>query len=269
MRRILSARNRPVLEKFTFGNVLLAFDFDGTLAPIVSDPDRAAIRPSTRKLLQTLASQYPCIVVSGRSRADVRRRLRGIGFKETIGNHGIEPWSSSHAIARAVAAWVPPLRRRLRGFRGVVLENKRFSVSIHYRKERNKKQALEAITEIARTLPGARLVGGKQVVNIVPKGAPDKGLAVERERKRRRCDKAIYLGDDETDEHVFALARHGRLLAIRVSANRFSLARFYVRNQREVDQLLRILIALRTDSPKPLKTVRAPAGSRASAQRMF
>jgi len=247
MRRILSARNRPVLEKFTSGNVLLAFDFDGTLAPIVSDPDRAAIRPSTRKLLQTLASQYPSIVVSGRSRADVHRRLRGIGFKETIGNHGIEPWSSSHAIARAVAAWVPPLRRGLKGFRGVVVENKRFSLSVHYRKERKKRAAVDAISEIARTLPGARLVGGKQVVNIVPKGAPDKGIAVERETGKRHCDKAIYVGDDETDERVFALARPGRLLTIRVGANRFSLARFYLRDQREIDRLLRTLIELRTD----------------------
>jgi trehalose 6-phosphate phosphatase len=123
-------------------------------------------------------------------------------------------------------------------------------LSVHYRKERNKREALEAVTEIARTLPGARLVGGKEVVNIVPKGAPDKGLAVERERKKRRCDKAIYIGDDETDEHVFAMARHGRLLAIRVGANQFSLARFYVRNQREIDLFLRTLVELRP-SPFP------------------
>jgi trehalose 6-phosphate phosphatase len=245
MRYILAPRNRPILEKFTSGKVLLAFDFDGVLAPIVSDPDRSAIPPSTRKLLQKLASRYPCIIVSGRGRADVGRRLRGIGFQEIIGNHGIEPWASSHALAQRVAAWVPVLRQKLERFRGIVLENKQFSVSVHYRKERNEKEALKAIIEAARRLPGASLVGGKKVVNVVPRGAPDKGLAVERERRKRRCDKVVYIGDDETDEKVFALGRSGRFLTIRVGAKRSSLARFYIRNQQEVDRLLQSLIELR------------------------
>jgi len=72
-------------------------------------------------------------------------------------------------------------------------------------------------------------------------------LPRERERRKSRCDKAIYVGDDETDERVFALARRGRLLTIRAGANRISLARFYVRDQRQIDRLLRTLIELRTD----------------------
>ena len=245
MRSILAPRNRPILEKFASGKVLLAFDFDGVLAPIVSDPDRSAIPPSTRKLLQKLAPRYPCIIVSGRGRADVRRRLTGIGFQEIIGNHGIEPWASSHAMAERVARWVPVLKEKSERFRGIVLENKQFSVSVHYRKERNKKEALNAITRAARTLPGASLVGGKQVVNVVPRGAPDKGLAVERERRKRHCDKVVYIGDDETDEKVFALGRSGRFLTIRVGAKRSSLARFYIRNQREIDELLKSFVELR------------------------
>jgi trehalose 6-phosphate phosphatase len=245
MRYILAVRNRPILKKFASGNVLLAFDFDGALAPITSDPDHSAIRPNTRKLLEKLTSQYPCIIVSGRGRADVRRRLSGIGFKEIIGNHGIEPWGSSHAMAQRVAGWVPLLKQRLERFRGVILEDKQFSVSVHYRRERNKREALKAIVEAARILPGARLVGGKQVINVVPRGAPDKGLAVERERRRRHCDKVVYIGDDETDENVFALGRTGRFLTIRVGANKSSLARFYIRNQKETDPLLKLLIDLR------------------------
>jgi trehalose 6-phosphate phosphatase len=245
MRYILAPRNHSILKEFASAKVLLAFDFDGVLAPIVSDPDRSAIPPSTRKLLQKLASRYPCIIVSGRGRADVRRRLKGIGFQEIIGNHGIEPWASSHAMAQRVARWVPVLKQRLERFRGIVLEDKQFSVSVHYRKERNKKEALKAIIAIAQKLPGASLVGGKQVVNVVPRGAPDKGLAVERERRKRRCDKVVYIGDDETDENVFALGRSRRFLTIRVGAKKSSLARFYIRNQQEIDQLLQSFIELR------------------------
>jgi trehalose 6-phosphate phosphatase len=245
MRYILSARSGPILQKFASGNVLLAFDYDGTLAPITSEPDRAAIPRSTRKLLQKLTSQYPCIVVSGRSRADVQRRVSGMGFEDVIGNHGIEPWDSSPAIAETVQAWIPLLEKRLELLQGVHLEDKLFSVSVHYRKAHRKRKTIKAIIKVAKTLVGARLIGGKQVINIVPKGAPDKGLAVESERRRKQCDKVIFLGDDETDETVFALPQRGRFLTIRVGAKRTSLARFYIRDQKEIDPLIRSLIALR------------------------
>ena len=84
-----------------------------------------------------------------------------------------------------------------------------------------------------------RLIGGKQVVNILPAGAPHKGLALERARARLGCDTAVYVGDDETDEDVFALDRPGRLLGIRVGRKRSSSAASYVRAQAEIDRLLR------------------------------
>ncbi len=247
MRRLLSAANLPTLKKFASSNVLVAFDFDGTLAPIVSKPEKAALRPATQKLLRNLASLFPCVVVSGRGRDDVRRKLHGIPLREIIGNHGIEPWHSSGELARAVKSWIPRLKQGLDNFDGVVLENKLFSVSVHFRHACNKKKALKAITEIARTLPGARLLGGKQVVNIVPEGAPDKGRAVERARQEMKCDKVIYVGDDKTDEDVFAVARRGRTLTIRVGPSRSSSAHFYIRDQREIDRLLKALIELRSD----------------------
>ena len=50
MRNILLEPNRQVLEEFARSNALLAFDFDGTLAPIVADPARARMRPATTRL---------------------------------------------------------------------------------------------------------------------------------------------------------------------------------------------------------------------------
>lgn len=247
MKPILSKKNLPVLENFVTGKILVAFDFDGTIAPLTSEPDRASIRPATRLLLRTLGLLYPCIVVTGRSHADVRRRLRGIGFQEIIGNHGIEPGSSSPAFAQAVESWIPVLRERMKPFHGVLLENKRFSLSVHYRHENRKTQARKAIAKAAQLLPGATLMGGKQVVNILPEGAPNKGRTVERVRKRRRLDAVIYVGDDETDETVFARLPLGRYLTIRVGMKKASRARFYIRNQGEIDRLLKILIKLRQD----------------------
>ena len=243
MHYILSARNRAVLENFASSAVLVALDFDGTLAPITTDPGDATVRRLTRKLLSQLTSLYPCVVISGRRRADVRRRLARIHLAEVIGNHGIEPLDSSRTPA--ASAWIPVLKKRLAHFPGILIENKQFSVSVHYRKERKKKNALQSILRVARTLPGARLVGGKRVVNIVPEGAPNKGLALEREMHRQRCNVAIFVGDDETDEDVFSRARHSKILGIRVGAKATSLAHFYIRNQREIDNLLKRLISCR------------------------
>lgn len=257
MRKILSVRNLPVLRKFALGNVLLAFDFDGTLAPVTPVPARASLHRSTRNLLRGLTVQYPCIVVSGRSRSDLLQRLRGIDFREVIGNHGIEPWDTSRAVAKAIRTWMPVLDAKLGSIPGVIVEDKQFSVSVHYRKVRQKRKAVRAIRRIAKNLPGACLVGGKQVINIVFRGAPDKGLAVEKERKKWRCENVIFIGDDETDESVFALAQRDRFLTIRVGPKRASLARFYIASQREIDTLLRALLAARNTprtSPQAFKS---------------
>ena len=87
-----------------------------------------------------------------------------------------------------------------------------------------------------------RLIRGKQVVNLLPTDAPHKGIALEGARARFACDTAIYVGDDETDEDVFALDQPGRLLTIRVGQKRKSLASYFVRNQAEIDRLLETLL---------------------------
>jgi trehalose 6-phosphate phosphatase len=246
---ILARGSREVLQQFAWSNVLLAFDFDGTLAPIVADPDRAALRPRTRQLLAAVASLYPCIVVSGRSRPDARRRLPGIRLHEIVGNHGIEPWQGAERLGAAVGPWVPILERRLAKLKGVRVENKSFSVAVHYRQSREKKKARAAILEAAADLGPIRVLGGKLVVNLLPEGAPHKGMALERERERLGRDTAIYVGDDETDEDVFALDQPGRLLTVRVGHRRASQASYYLRDQAAVDDLLATLVHLRRSSP--------------------
>ena len=245
MRRILSARYVEVLKDFVSGEVLLAFDFDGTLSPIVSSPGDARIRRSTRSLLKKLTAVYPCILISGRSRSDVRRRVRGIEFREVIGNHGIEPWDSSWALERRVQGWAPKLRKELRRFPGALLENKGFSLSVHYRKVGRKRELIASVERLVAKIPKAHLVGGKQVINLVPQGPGDKGVALKREMKKRNCDRAVYVGDDTTDESVFALPMGRRLLTIRVGRTRTSRARYFISSQRHIDRLLRVLIAAR------------------------
>lgn len=248
MKQILLPTNRRILERFARSNVLLAFDFDGTLAPIVALPERAHLRRVTSRLLRDLTTLYPCVVISGRARADVVKRLRGIPVRGVIGNHGIEPSGVSQPLTQEVERWTPLLERRLSSVQGVRMENKVFSIAVHYRRSRERKKARAAVVSAAATLNDARIIGGRLVVNILPKGAAHKGVALERERVRLGCDTAIYMGDDETDEDVFGLLEPARLLTIRVGAESASLATYYIPGQADVDELLRILVVARQRS---------------------
>jgi trehalose 6-phosphate phosphatase len=248
MRYLFARAHRDVLEQFACSRTLIAFDFDGTLAPIVREPERAAMQSSTRRLLREVANAYPCVVISGRSRVDVRRRVRGVSLVEVLGNHGIEPWHASAVARRRVRGWIPLLQRRLHGIPGAAIEDKGDSLSLHYRRCPDKRKARRRILAAAADLLGAKLTGGKQVLNVLPAGAPDKGQALVRARTRSGCDTAVYLGDDETDEDVFGLDQPGQLLTVRVGRRRGSAAAYYIRRQTEIDRVLRSLLGFR---PRP------------------
>jgi trehalose 6-phosphate phosphatase len=260
MTDILALRNQPVLERCTSSNLVVAFDYDGTLAPIVSAPDRAHMRPATRLLLKDVARRYPCVVISGRSRDDLVNRLRDIPLVHVSGNHGLEPWAEDPRYIRQAQRWVQQLTPRLAPHRGIVIENKTYSISIHYRAARDKQLALSAIDEAARDLRGARRIGGRMVVNFIPKGAPTKGKALERACRLLVCDSALYVGDDETDEDVFRALDRERLVGIRVGAAPNSRASYCIKHQGEIDGLLRRLVALRSSELSDSRLLAAASG---------
>ncbi len=245
MKHILARANRDLLARFAQSRVLLGFDFDGTLAPIVTDPGKAGLRAKTKRLLAKVCTVYPCVVISGRAQADVMARMHGVRILEVVGNHGSEPWASTDSLLADVARWQPILKKSLAHLQGVKIENKRLSVAVHYRQSRAKKKVKAAIAKAARGLGKVRLIGGKQVVNILPEGAPHKGTALERARTTHGCDTAIFVGDDETDEDVFTLGQPQKLVTVRVGRKASSAAAFCLSDQAEIDDLLRELLRLR------------------------
>ncbi len=257
---LLAARHRRVLAGLSPRRALLAFDFDGTLAPIVADRDRARLGPRTRRRLEALARRFLCVVVSGRSRADLARRCAGIRLAALVGNHGAEgPWSRGDAAARrAVSRWREELRRRLRGAQGVEIEDKGLSLAVHFRRARSRPAATRAIRSALRSLAGARTAAGKLVVDVLPAGAPGKGRAIARLRRLLRREAVLYVGDDTTDEDVFASGLPG-LVSVRIGPRRRSKARYFLRSRSEVDELLAALArlpgipagAVRADGSRP------------------
>jgi trehalose 6-phosphate phosphatase len=252
VKSVLAPGNLATLHAFARERVLLAFDFDGTLAPIVRDPPAAAMRPLTRKFLGQIAALYPCVVISGRSRADVMKKVAGIPLRAVFGNHGMEPARNLREARWLTALWHAQLASTLPKIPGVHIEDKGVSLAVHYRQARSRAAVRRLILIAAADLSNARIIEGKMVVNVVPAEAPDKGTALVSLCKRLRCESAIYVGDDENDEDVFALASHGHLLGIRVGQSRRSQAAYYLPSQATVDRLLAELIHARSATMKRL-----------------
>lgn len=243
MQYLLSRASRPILDRIAREHALCAFDFDGTLAPIVTRPEQAGMRQRTRELLACLADLYPCVVISGRARADVLAKLDAAGVDRVIGNHGAEDEVVAPEERHRVEEWKATLQRAGEGLEGVWVEDKGLSLAVHYRQAVKKAEARRRIAAAAQDLRGARVFGGKQVVNVVPAEAPDKREALARERERQGCDWVLFAGDDVNDEEAFGLP--GNTVSVRVGRKRGSRAKYYLRSQAEIDDLLEHLIALR------------------------
>jgi len=247
---ILSSRNREVLRIFARSNGLIAMDFDGTLAPIVDDPDAARLRPQTQTLLKHLCRLYPCMVISGRAHQDVAHHLGGSGIQCIVGNHGGE-LGDTRQLRKLVAEWKAKVEPAVAGLAGVWIEDKKLSLAIHYRQSPQKALARRKILRLAGHLQDARLIPAKQALNLVSRDAPHKGIALEAQKAKLKCDTALYVGDDVTDEDVFSLPPEDGVVGIRVGMKRCSQARFWLRQQSEIDDLLRILADLRENkSPR-------------------
>jgi trehalose 6-phosphate phosphatase len=181
MKYIFTPTGQVVLESLSFTKTLYAFDFDGTLAPIVKEPDAAKLPTLTAKLLNELSAIAPVAIVSGRSLNDLENRLENMPC-HLIGNHGLEGLAShSESINHAknlCITWRDQLERNWRDLRpdtGVFLEDKGFSIALHYRQSRNKKTAKAKLFEkIGDLAPSPRVILGKSVINLVPPGAPHK-----------------------------------------------------------------------------------------------
>lgn len=235
------------LDEIARPGLLCAFDFDGTLAPIVPHPEHARLPAEMRACLLTLAGHAPIAIITGRSVDDTRHRL---GFEPDfiIGNHGMEgvPGWERHAQRHAglCEVWREQLDKALaRGFDpGIRIEDKRFSLAVHYRLAVNHAAAEAQLEQLFMKLqPQPRVVWGKMVFSLMPEDAGHKGSALEQLMIMTQARDAIYVGDDVTDEDVFRLRRPD-LLSIRIEHASYSAAEFYLPTVGDVLYLLEELI---------------------------
>lgn len=203
--------------------VLVAVDFDGTLAPLVTDPRQARALPGALEALRDAATLagVTAAVVSGRDLATLER-VSAIGSDEgiiLIGSHGAQT-KGGHRAGPATGAGAGFLDERqatllamlgdeLEAIRlrhpAVRLEYKAAAVVLHTRdvEPATADAATDAAHEVGRRHPGVQVIPGKEVVELAVSGA-DKGSALVALARASRSDATLYIGDDETDERAFA-----------------------------------------------------------------
>lgn len=251
MRHLFSPEGENALARTLQQRPLLAFDFDGTLTPIVAHPNDARLSMGVSARLATLTTRFSVAIVTGRSVSDVRGRL-GFEPQFIVGNHGAEDASDMTAAVEHSGA-LSRIRARLFYMlptleaAGVALEDKGHSLALHYRLSRDRDRALQAIEDsLADGDKALRVFGGKLVVNVVPKLAPDKAKAVRGLVRRSGASCAIFAGDDVNDEPVFASAPAG-WLTIRVGQDDTrSKAQYFLDGPGETAMLLDRMVYLMT-----------------------
>ena len=255
----LDLRRSPGIAEPILHSEAVFLDYDGTLTPIVARPELAILSDSVRQVLRRLSATCPVTIVTGRD-VDVVRELVAIDRLGYVGSHGLDiigPPESGlrHQVAEAfgpdLEAVEAALRRRTDGIDGVLVERKRFSISTHVRQvDPGWHPRVEAIVdEMQQAHPALRREGGKMLYELRPDSDWDKGRAVRWILDGMGVDPsaALYVGDDLTDETVFAaLTGHGATIVVAGPRDRRSTyARFRLNDPDGVRMLLEELVAHR------------------------
>lgn len=256
-RKILRRAKEDLKRKIKNAKRIIFFlDYDGTLTPIRKRFPLAKISKEAKAVLRRLAGKkgIRVFIVSGRILRDVKK-LIGVRSLYYIGNHGIELVGpgikyvnlQARALRPVIQKAYRALKKKLK-IKGVILENKIYTLSVHYRLVRaGRVVALKRIfNETVRDLRKNKIVKiteGKKVLEVRPDIEWNKGTIVKKVLKRFKSKNtlAICIGDDKTDEDAFrALGKRG--ISILVSRKRRkTFAQYRLKSPKEVIKLLKLL----------------------------
>ncbi|MCV7172548.1 trehalose-phosphatase [Mycobacterium manitobense] len=227
--------------------LLVVSDFDGTLAPIVSDPSAARALPASAEALTALADlpDTATALVSGRALGVLRELSAMPSAVHLVGSHGAEfDTGFTHDVDEELLARIVAELREIAADRpGVTVETKPASVALHVRNASpaDGEAALAAAKEAA-TAWDAQATAGKAVLEFAVIST-DKGEAVDILRTQTGATAVIFLGDDVTDEKAFRRMRDGDV-GVKVGPGE-SLAVYRVDAPEDVAEALGYLLAAR------------------------
>ncbi|MDA1329625.1 MAG: trehalose-phosphatase [Chloroflexi bacterium] len=194
----------------------LVSDLDGTLSPIVEDPDAAAITERNRALLAALQKELALVaLVSGRGAVDVVARV-GLPELVVVGNHGLERWEAgeNEVLTEATA-----FRTQLEAAKALIeeliepgahLEDKGVTLTLHYRQHADPDDYAKRIGQRIKILAdaqGLRFSKGRMVFEFRPPVEVDKGTTLRGLVVEHQLEGVLYIGDDTTDVAALEAAR--------------------------------------------------------------
>lgn len=263
-----------LVERMAGKLVALFMDYDGTLTPIVNNPDEAYLSEGTREAVRELATLFPAAIISGRGRAKVEEFVQ---LKELYyaGSHGMDiaapktresqlgPSGEEFSFQPAARyeALIREVRERLTEvtshIQGSSIEDNKYCVSVHFRNchPDSYEEIVKVVDDIISEEPDLHVTRGRKVLEVRPKVDWDKGSALIHlvDMLGIGAEEAfvLYIGDDRTDEDAFEVLRERSLGAGILVSNKVKETKsvFTVQDPDEVAELLRRLIEYgRSDS---------------------
>ncbi|KAG2709700.1 hypothetical protein I3760_05G253400 [Carya illinoinensis] len=203
--------------------IVVFLDYDGTLSPIVDNPDRALMSEEMRAALRGVAKYFPTAIISGRSRDKVTEfvKLSNVFY---AGSHGMDimappiPVKSStagnHQTIAPHGKIVTMLEEKTKKIQGVRIEDNGFCVSVHFRQVRAEDYGIleEKVKSVVEKYPEFHLTEGKMVLEVRPSIEWNKGHALEYLLDTLGFSNSsdvlpLYIGDDRSDEDAFKVIR--------------------------------------------------------------
>jgi trehalose 6-phosphate phosphatase len=199
---------------------VLFLDYDGTLTPIVKNPSDAILSDEMRSVLSDYGSKFPVAIISGRDMDDLKNLVK---IKDMVygGSHGFrisgpDGLYMEHSKSADIIPGLNAIEKKLHvlfdgKIKGIKIERKRYAIAVHYRNVGAEfvPGIIEKVVGIIGQNPGFRKGEGKKVIEVRPDVDWHKGKAISwlLERPEFLAGQEvvpIYIGDDLTDEDVFA-----------------------------------------------------------------
>ncbi len=242
---------KKIESQFKDKEVVLFFDYDGTVTPIVSHPKDAQLSEAMRNMLIKLSNQCTLAVISGRGLNDIKS-LVGIKGIHYAGSHGYEiegpsikmEYKPALEFVETFDALEKELTEVLAKVEGALVERKKFSIALHYRNVSTREADLveKAADSAVKKYPKIRKSFGKKVYELQPDLDWNKGKAlewlIEELHIEKRGSKIFYIGDDITDEDAFSAIKTYGIGILVGSQARTTGAQYKLR---DTDQTLRFL----------------------------
>lgn len=232
---------RGIMNAAVGKQIVIFLDYDGTLAPIVDEPDRAFMSDAMRSAVRQVTKHFPTAIISGRSR---NKLYQFVELDEVYyaGSHGmdimgpptklksyegkyhtstLDKKGNELSIFQPAKEFLPAtqeildmLKKGTSDIEGVLIEDNRFCISVHYRHVADDDYGpLEKkVLSVLREYPRFHLTRGKKVLEIRPSIQWNKGNAVVYLLDTLGFASSsnvlpIYIGDDKTDEDAFKVLR--------------------------------------------------------------